>query len=73
MVPIVPPKHRPRRDSLLEGYLVLWEVDEWTWTERPSPPHDPALLKHLGGDLYAVLAVWDLSDLERLVLTERRR
>jgi hypothetical protein len=73
MVPIVPPKHRPRRGSLLDRYLVLWEVDEWRWTSmRPPAPRDPALLQHLAGDLYAVLATWDLSELERLVLSGRR-
>lgn len=32
---------------------------------------DPALLKHIGGDLYAVLATWDLTELERSVLGGR--
>lgn len=36
------------------------------------PPGDPALLKHMGGDLYAILAVWDLSPLERAVLAGKR-
>lgn len=29
---------------------------------------DPALLKHIGGDLWAVVAVWNLTDLEMAVL-----
>lgn len=37
----------------------------------PAPPGDPALLKHVGGDIYAVVATWDLSPLERLVLSGR--
>jgi hypothetical protein len=37
------------------------------------PPEDPALLKHIGGDLYAVLAVWNLTELERAVLSGRGR
>jgi hypothetical protein len=71
MVPIVPPKHRPS-EGLLERYLVLWEVDEWAWQVVPRPPGDPALLRHVGGDIYAVLATWNLTELERLVLTGRQ-
>jgi hypothetical protein len=64
IVPTIPPQHRPADD--LAKYHILWEA---TWDEVPR---DPALLKHLGGDLYAVLAVWDLTDLERAVLAGRR-
>ena len=72
LVPIVPPRHRPRRNTALRNYHVLWEVDDWQWMEAPKPPVDPALLKHLGGDIYAVVATWDLTELERLVLAGRR-
>jgi hypothetical protein len=34
-------------------------------------PVDPALLRHIRGDLWAVLAVWNLTDLERYVLSQR--
>lgn len=71
MVPIVPPKHRPAGASTLGSYLVLWEVDDWVWTKIPQPPGDPALLRRLGGDIYAVLATWDLTELEKLVLSGR--
>lgn len=71
LVPIVPPKHRPARTSL-ENLVVLWEVDDWQWRSVPAPPGDPALLQHVGGDIYAVLATWDLSPLEQLILTGRR-
>ena len=63
IVPSIPPLHRPH-DSL-ENYWLLWEA-EWT-----RPPVDPALLKHLGLNLYAVLAVWDLTPLEQAVLRGR--
>lgn len=66
MVPPVPPRFLPAHS--LAGYHVLWEA-EW----EPVPPVDPALLKHIGGDLYAVLATWDLTDLERTVLARRFR
>ena len=63
MVPTIPPLHRPK-DSL-ENYWLLWEA-EWT-----QPPVDPALLKHLGLNLYAVLAVWNLTALEQAILRGR--
>jgi hypothetical protein len=59
-VPIVPPRLRP---GTLERYHILWEA-EW----RRVAPRDPALLRALGDGLYAVLAVWDLTELERAVL-----
>ena len=67
IVPLVPPRHRPKRGRIA-NFHILWEVDEWT----PQPPRDPALLRHIRGDLWSVLAVWDLTELERLVLTQRR-
>jgi hypothetical protein len=70
MVPLVPPKHRPARG--LGGHHVFWEVDEWRWSMLPPPPRDPALLRHVGGDIYAVLATWELTELERLVLEGRQ-
>lgn len=66
MVPLVPPHHRPK--AHLQNFHVLWEVEEWTVV----PPRDPMLLRRLGGDLFAVLAVWDLTDVERAVLSMRR-
>jgi hypothetical protein len=69
MVPHVPPGLRPIHS--LDGYVTLFEVDKWELD--PKAPRDPALLKHIGGDLYAVLATWDLSELERSVLNGRTR
>jgi hypothetical protein len=63
ITPIVPPPLRPA--AHLRNYHVLFEAD---WK---APPVDPALLRHIGGDLYAVLAVWDLTPVERLVLAGR--
>lgn len=66
IVPIIPPRHRPRLRRL-GGFHILWEVEEWT----RIPPVDPALIRHVRGDLWAVLATWDLTDLERYVLSQR--
>lgn len=68
MVPLVPPALRPK--AHLRNYHVLWEA-EWEYREPPRPPGDPALLKRLSGDLFIVLAVWDLTELERAVLAGR--
>lgn len=68
MVPIVPPGLRPKHS--LSGYHILWEAD-WEKVKPPRPPGDPALLKHIGGDLYAVCAVWDLTPIEQAVLSRR--
>lgn len=70
MVPIIPPKHRPLRG--MGDRLVLWEVEDWTWATVPAPPGDPALLRNVGGDIYAVEAQWDLTEVERMVLSGRR-
>lgn len=64
LTPPVPPRYRPER---LSGYHVLFEVDDWQLEPRP-PGADPALLKHVGGDLWAVVATWDLTALESAVL-----
>lgn len=66
MVPPVPPGLMPQFG--LGNYHILWEA-EW----EQVAPRDPALLKHIGGDLYVVLAVWDLTELERTVLAGRFR
>jgi hypothetical protein len=65
-VPLIPPRHRPRRPRL-RAFHVLWEVEAWD----PTPPRDPALLRHIRGDLWSVMATWDLTDLERAVLSQR--
>lgn len=63
ITPLIPPRFRPAQ---LDRYHVLWEAE---WTHRA--PVDPALLRALGGGLYALVAVWDLTALERAVLEIR--
>jgi len=78
-VPIIPPEFRPR--GALSNYHILWEVDRWAPLPKPQITRsggrimrgggrlgDPALLRHLRGDLYAVLAVWDLTEVEKAAL-----
>ncbi len=64
MVPSVPAWLRPAGD--LSDFHILWEA-EW----EVAPPVDPLLLKHISGPMYAVLAQWDLTGVERAVLEGR--
>lgn len=64
-LPIVPLIHRPARG--LANYHILFEA-EWT----KIPPRDPMLLRRIGrADLWVVLAMWDLTDVERAALSTR--
>lgn len=68
LVPMVPADVRPKHGQL-KDWFVLWEVDHWA--DKPQlakAPVDPFLLEHVGGDLYAVLAQWDLTPLEQAIL-----
>ncbi|HYC00424.1 MAG TPA: hypothetical protein VEC57_14905 [Candidatus Limnocylindrales bacterium] len=64
LTPTVPAELRPK--ASLERFCILWEA---VWTREA--PRDPMLLKPLGGPFYAVVAVWDLTELERAVLRGR--
>lgn len=71
LVPIVPADVRP--NGPLFNFFTLWEVEQWA--DRPfiaQPDRDPYLLRWLGGDLYTVEAEWELTALERAVMTGRR-
>lgn len=65
MIPLIPPQHSPGATRLRE-YALLFEAD---WERAPV---DPMLLRPLGGPLYAVVAAWDLTALERAVLYDAR-
>lgn len=65
IVPIVPLDLRPKRG--LANYHVLWEAE---WSARV--PVDPMLLRRIGqGDLWIVVAAWDLTEIERAALAAR--
>lgn len=65
LVPPVPLHVRPKRG--LANYHILWEA-EWT----PVPPRDPFLLRRIGrGDMWLVVAMWDLTEVERVALAAR--
>jgi hypothetical protein len=63
-LPFIPPQYRPPHQ--LANYHLLWEAE---WRQARSPQRkDPMLLRRIGGDLFAVVAAWDLSEIEKLVL-----
>ena len=62
-VPLIPVHLRPREH--LEKYHVLWEAD---WNQYPT---DPYLLRRFGADAWVVVAAWDLTDVERAVMSNR--
>jgi hypothetical protein len=71
LVPMVPADVRPK--GQLREFFVLWEVEAWSDTSMlAEPDRDPYLLKHIGGDIYAVIAEWDLTELERAIMSGRR-
>lgn len=53
---------------------ILWEVEKWADESKLSrPPVDPYLLRRVDGDLFEVLAEWDLTEIERYVMAGRAR
>jgi len=68
MVPMVPADVMPARGCDLSKHFILWEVESWDF----APPVDPILLRPIGGNLYAVVAQWDLTEVERLIIAGTR-
>jgi hypothetical protein len=66
-VPLIPPHLRPA--DAYRNYFILWEVKVW---QRVAPV-DPLLLTHVTGHVFAVVAQWDLTPIERLVMNAALR
>ncbi len=67
LVPIVPAHLLPEGD--LKNYYILFEVKEWFEPRKASyAKGDPYLLKRINNNTFAVLAEWDVTDLEVAVL-----
>ena len=65
LVPSAPLHLRPQRG--LANYHILWEAE---WSKRP--PVDPYLLRRIGkADLWLVVAMWNLTEVERAALSTR--
>jgi hypothetical protein len=70
LVPMVPADVRPNVD--LAKCVTLWEVQAWSVSRLDArPDRDPYLLQNIAGDLYAVIAEWELTDLERAIMADR--
>lgn len=67
LVPVVPAHILP--EGSLENYYILFEVKEWSEPRKASySKGDPYLLKRINNNAFAVLAEWDVTDLEVAVL-----
>lgn len=69
LVPAIPPTIVESMTADRSKYHVLFEVNKWS--ERPHGvrmPVDPYLLRHVFGDLYAVEAEWELTELESRIV-----
>lgn len=69
-VPIMPPSVLAKAPGKLSNYYILFEVKEWF--ERTKSPRakvrDPYLLKRLNDNTFVVLAEWDVSPVEAMVM-----
>jgi hypothetical protein len=67
-VPLLPAERRPETGQLRD-WFILWEVERWyASSSLVQPDRDPMLLEHVAAQLYAVLAEWELTELERAVM-----
>lgn len=76
IVPLVPPEGVKKAHGItgLRYHHTLFEVERWVDDERElRADRDPYLLRHVHGDIYAVLHSWDLSSLERAVMEAAAR
>jgi hypothetical protein len=66
-VPHIPPAIRPKIS--LSNFHILFEVDQW----EQDYPVDPFLLRRIQGDLFVVIAEWELTPLEASLLGAMRQ
>lgn len=64
VVPHIPPDIRPLK-SYLKDYHILFEVEDWQSYNR-----DPLLLKRVNRRFFEVIAEWELSELEAMILSD---
>lgn len=67
MPPTIPAAVFPKHG--LHNYFILWEVEKGGWLPDPMPPEDPYLLKRVTKNLFVPLAQWDLTPLEKSILS----
>lgn len=64
--PIIPLEIKTKK---LKDLWVLWEVEDWE--KIAVPPADPILLVRISKNLFAIIASWDLTPLERAIVRGR--
>ena len=67
LVPIIPTHILSTLKHTLKNYHIIWEVSEW----KRVPPKDPILVKMVTPNIALELATWNLTKLERAVITGR--
>ncbi len=65
-VPFIPAHLLP--DKPLENYYILFEVDKWSPVAKVK---DPYLLERINDNTFIVLAEWDVTDVEAIVMRGR--
>lgn len=66
-VPIIPAHILPEGD--LKNYYILFEVKEWFEPKKAIfTKGDPYLLKRINENAFALLAEWDVTDIEAAIL-----
>jgi len=66
-VPIIPAHILPEGD--LKNYYILFEVKEWFEPKKAIfAKGDPYLLKRINENAFALLAEWDITDVEAAIL-----
>jgi len=63
-VPIIPVEILP--DGDLSNYYILWEISKW---EELPQTKDPILLKRISENLFVILGVWELTELEQSIIS----
>ena len=59
-IPHIPPEYVPED---VKECFIIWEVTDWH-----EKPKDPLLVKRITDTCVVVLAGWDLSDIERMLM-----
>lgn len=65
-VPIVPAS--VTMPNAPENYYILFEVDKWS---KIAPVRDPYLLQRINNNSFIVLAEWDVTEVEAIVMRGR--
>lgn len=73
LAPMVPPRVLTIASTKLtpKEYYILWEADEWSISKPARPPGDPILGKLLTPNIFGIIATWNLTKLEQIILRGR--